>query len=123
MRRWDDAQNKLLSGTFSHKKAQQDYLSALNTYETDTRNFAITFKELYQAVPQIRYRLTKANLAYQQDLYSSTKLRFELGYISQKQLMDAEKKLLFAPSATSTAEIKAFTAHHQFQTAFIADAL
>lgn len=122
---WDDEQDKLVSGTFSYKKAEQTYKSALNTYEDNMKNFAITFKELYQAVPDTQQALkaAEAALAYQEKLYSAAELKYQQGQISQKQLTDVKDELLSARSATTTAEIKAFTAYHQYQTAFIPDAL
>lgn len=122
---WDDAQKNIVPRTFDYNKAEQTYKSSISTHDTAIRNFEINFKEIYQAVPDTQQALTaaEATLAYQEKLYAAATLKYQQGQISQKQLTAAEDELLLARSARTTAEIKAFTAYHQYQLAFIPDAI
>jgi len=116
---WTDAKGKYGSQNYNYKMAEQKYQAAVYTYESTVKNFELSFKGLYQAVPDAKQALqaVEASSLYQEKNYAVAQTKYKQGQLSDYQLQAVKEDLLTAQSAVTGAKIKAFTAVNQYHRA------
>jgi len=118
---WKDAKDDYSSVSYKYKMAEQTYKAAEYTHQSTIKSFELSFRTLYDAVPDAKLALAAAEqaLAFQEKAYTTAQAKHKLGQISDNGLLTAKEELEKAQSAVTIAKINAFTAMNSYQWAVL----
>ena len=113
----DDALKDEGPNSYQYKMAQHAYEAALLTQDSAIDSFALSFRQLYAALAPAQATLTSAEaaLAYQEESFAVTQLKYDLGKISKNALLSEEDVLTSARRAVETAQLDLFSAWNSYR--------
>ena len=118
---WKDAKDDYSSISYKYKMAEQTYMAAVYTHQNTVKSFELSFRTLYDAVPDAKLALAAAEqaLAFQEKAYTTAEAKHKLGQISDNGLLNAKEELEKSHSAVTIAKINAFTAMNNYKWAVL----
>ncbi len=113
---YDDTRANYAQDTYNVRSARHTYEAALYEYKMSVQNFEMNFRSAFDSVKDYQQVLRSAqtSLAFQENTYASSELKYRQGTISRNALLEAEDSLAEAKDAVETARRNLFTAYRTY---------
>lgn len=115
----EDALESSGAASYQYAMAQHTYQSALYQQQAAVQSFELSFQSLYRALSPARSAVKAAedDLAYQEQVYAASQLKYQQGNLSRNALLDARDTLESTRRDLTSAQLDLFTAYRSYQNA------